>query len=156
MRRRKGSGSIRLHGRGWQIRYPTIKGKYFAETIHGSREYAETVLERRLQDIGTTRIKRGVDNKPIGWERVVKDHPKPIRKFNRRKLPPNLRWRVLSRDNFTCVYCSYGKDDGVQLEVDHTIPVALGGDDSFDNLKTTCIECNRGKGTRTLKEVAEA
>jgi len=55
-----------------------------------------------------------------------------------------LRWQVLERDNFTCQYCGQHAPN-VQLEVDHVIPVSEGGDNSLDNLKTSCYACNRGK-----------
>lgn len=34
-------------------------------------------------------------------------------------------------------------------EVDHSVPLALGGSDYLSNLWPACIECNRDKGTRT-------
>ena len=44
-----------------------------------------------------------------------------------------------------CQYCgACGRD--VELEVDHVIPVSRGGTDDLKNLKTSCRECNRGKG----------
>lgn len=55
-----------------------------------------------------------------------------------------LRWFVLERDNFTCQYCGQSAPN-VALEVDHIVPVAEGGEDSPDNLKTSCYSCNRGK-----------
>jgi hypothetical protein len=57
-----------------------------------------------------------------------------------------LRFRVLERDNFTCVYCGRNpSDDGVKLEVDHIFPKSRGGTDELANLVTSCRECNQGK-----------
>lgn len=54
------------------------------------------------------------------------------------------RWEILQRDNFTCRYCGQFAPN-VVLEVDHVTPVCEGGDDSPDNLVTSCRSCNRGK-----------
>ena len=63
-----------------------------------------------------------------------------------------LRFEVFKRDNFTCRYCGR-KTPEVILEVDHVIPVSKGGTDDFENLVTSCFECNRGKGNRLLDNI---
>jgi len=60
-----------------------------------------------------------------------------------------LRFRVLTRDRFTCVYCGRRAPD-VALEVDHVTPVARGGRDEETNLVTACFSCNRGKRDRLI------
>jgi len=55
-----------------------------------------------------------------------------------------LRWEVFERDNYTCQYCGQCAPN-VKLEVDHVIPVADGGSNDMDNLRTSCYACNRGK-----------
>lgn len=62
---------------------------------------------------------------------------------------PLLRWRVLARDSFTCVYCGRRPPE-VSLQVDHKISVKNGGSDELDNLVTSCDECNRGKGSASV------
>lgn len=57
-----------------------------------------------------------------------------------------IRFEVLERDNFRCQYCGTGVKDGIQLHVDHIVPVCEGGTDDMSNLVTACIDCNRGKG----------
>ena len=65
----------------------------------------------------------------------------------------SFRFRVMTRDNFTCQYCGRNvKDDGMKIEVDHIIPRSKGGKDTFDNLVTACYECNQGKGSRLLSD----
>jgi hypothetical protein len=68
---------------------------------------------------------------------------------NRSKRPdPNtwykLRWRVLERDNFTCLSCGR-QPPHVVLEVDHQISLADGGSNRMDNLRTCCSACHKGK-----------
>jgi hypothetical protein len=66
---------------------------------------------------------------------------------------PKDRFEVFKRDGFTCMYCGRKVPD-VVLEVDHIVPRAKGGGDEVDNLITSCLDCNRGKGDRLLDERA--
>jgi len=59
-----------------------------------------------------------------------------------------LRFKVLSRDRFTCQHCgaSPAKMVGVELHVDHIIAWSKGGETALENLQTLCSKCNLGKG----------
>lgn len=61
-------------------------------------------------------------------------------------LPRRLRFEILRRDNYTCRYCGAAAPD-VTLNVDHVIPVVLGGGDEPSNLVTSCAPCNSGKAS---------
>lgn len=67
----------------------------------------------------------------------------------RKPLPTQTRFNVLSRDRFTCRYCSRSAPD-VELHVDHVKPVSKGGTDDLDNLVASCNECNLGKSNSTI------
>lgn len=69
----------------------------------------------------------------------------------RRPLPSKLRFKILHRDGFKCRYCGATSDDD-QLHIDHVYPVSAGGDDSEDNLVTSCASCNMGKSGQILDE----
>lgn len=56
------------------------------------------------------------------------------------------RFEVFRRDNFTCQYCG-AKPPECELQVDHVMPKALGGDDTPGNLVTACHDCNIGKSS---------
>ena len=62
-----------------------------------------------------------------------------------------LRFEVLKRDNFTCVYCGRSSMDGIKLHVDHVKPKSQGGKDTYDNLVAACFECNIGKNDCLLE-----
>lgn len=54
------------------------------------------------------------------------------------------RLKIYERDNYHCAYC------GKQLTrftatLDHVTPVSEGGDNSAENLKTACLQCNSRK-----------
>ncbi|RPI73909.1 MAG: HNH endonuclease [Ignavibacteriales bacterium] len=61
------------------------------------------------------------------------------------------RKNVLRRDGFKCVYC--GRSD-LPLTIDHIIPKAQGGNDSWENLISACTFCNNRKGDRTPFEAS--
>ena len=69
-----------------------------------------------------------------------------------RTIKLSVRIKVLSRDNFRCVYCgkSPATDIGTKLQIDHIIPFSKGGKNSLDNLQTLCEECNLGKSNRKI------
>lgn len=73
---------------------------------------------------------------------------------HRERLDPQLRWKVLSNDDFKCVCCGTGGSAFMgTLAVHHIVPVHAGGKDEERNLKTLCVachitlhECERRKG----------
>jgi len=58
-----------------------------------------------------------------------------------------LRFKVLKRDNFSCVQCgaSPAKNPATILHVDHIKPWSKGGETEISNLQTLCQDCNLGK-----------
>lgn len=68
-----------------------------------------------------------------------------------RRIEHALRWRVLSRDDFRCVYCGRSADrDGVVIVVDHIIPRSAGGETRLPNLAASCSDCNQAKADSVL------
>ena len=55
--------------------------------------------------------------------------------------------RVARRDNNTCQVCGKILLDR-EIEIDHIIPYSRGGSSDENNLRVTCIECNRKKGKK--------
>ncbi len=64
------------------------------------------------------------------------------------RVMPALRWQVFQRDNWKCVACGRGSEDGIILHVDHIIPRSKGGLDSLNNYQTLCHICNIGKSNK--------
>jgi 5-methylcytosine-specific restriction endonuclease McrA len=97
------------------------------------REKHDWVCTVRLQ-IAVPRIIR-----LLGYDRL----PAQIVKLNRRNM--------FARDRNTCQYCgrSFPTAD---LSIDHVIPRAMGGGESWENLVCACIRCNARKGGRTPEQ----
>ena len=55
---------------------------------------------------------------------------------------------VLARDKYTCAYC--GKYANT---IDHVVPRALGGGNSYTNCVASCKKCNSKKGSKTLEQM---
>jgi uncharacterized protein YozE (UPF0346 family) len=69
------------------------------------------------------------------------------RKYGRSPISNSKRYDVLRRDNFQCVLCGASGRDA-KLEIDHIVPVSLGGSDDTGNLRCLCCKCNRGKHSK--------
>ena len=63
------------------------------------------------------------------------------------------RINLMARDDFQCQYCGI-KPRRAELNLDHVIPRALGGKSTWENVVTSCIDCNRQKGGRTPKQAS--
>jgi 5-methylcytosine-specific restriction endonuclease McrA len=75
----------------------------------------------------------------LGYDRL----PVQIVKLNRRNL--------FARDRNQCQYCGRHFPTN-ELSIDHVLPRAQGGGDSWENLVCACIKCNARKGGRTPEQ----
>ena len=82
---------------------------------------------------------------PRGLLTPSKQRPPP----KRRTVSKKLRLLILERDDYKCCLCGRTAKE-TKLEVDHIVPVAKGGTDSLNNLRTLCIDCNRGKSDLSI------
>lgn len=65
---------------------------------------------------------------------------------DRRRLSRRV---VLARDGHRCQYCGSTR----HLTLDHVIPRSRGGPTSWDNIVTSCSQCNTRKGDRLPAEI---
>ena len=62
---------------------------------------------------------------------------------------------LFARDGYSCMYCGRHRRElrGRQfLTRDHILPTSRGGENSWENVVTSCSPCNNRKGNRTPKE----
>lgn len=63
-------------------------------------------------------------------------------------IPAKLRLQVRDRFKNTCAYCQTAESLTVAIfEIEHIVPLSVGGATSFDNLCLACPTCNRYKGS---------
>lgn len=74
------------------------------------------------------------------------------KEYQRSLMSQGLRYNILQRDGFRCRLCGRSAKDhpGLELEVDHIVPVSKGGLTIESNLQTLCRDCNRGKAAKTM------
>jgi len=76
----------------------------------------------------------------------------------KRYIPETVKQAELERTNGRCVFCDIDtttEPGPNQLNFDHSIPVKKSGNNTIENVQTTCRTCNLSKGTRTSKEFIE-
>ena len=74
---------------------------------------------------------------------IQREHSElPDKNAHKANIPPELRWAIFERDNFTCLICGSRRF----LTIDHIIPESLGGETVMSNLQTLCKSCNSRKG----------
>lgn len=71
----------------------------------------------------------------------------------RKELPATLtneEWQwLIDQTEQSCIYCG---DKPEQLEQEHVIPVTMGGGYTLENIRPSCLVCNRKKGGRTPEQ----
>jgi 5-methylcytosine-specific restriction endonuclease McrA len=74
-----------------------------------------------------------------------------LKRIARRRAVRFSRMNVLLRDNFKCQYCG-DKLPTRQLNYDHVIPRSQGGKTNWENIVTSCFDCNHKKASRTPEQ----
>lgn len=98
------------------------------------------------------------DREQHDWVRTVSLElavPRVIRLLGYEKLPrQNVklnRRNLFARDGNKCQYCGHHFPTS-ELSIDHVLPRAQGGGDSWENLVCSCVRCNARKGGRTPEQ----
>jgi len=60
--------------------------------------------------------------------------------------------RLLDRQRYRCYYCEERFTNLLDMEVEHVMPAARGGNNSKGNIVLACRICNRAKSVRTVME----
>ncbi|MCW5756203.1 MAG: HNH endonuclease [Phycisphaeraceae bacterium] len=138
----------------------TLLCKELAEVVHVEGESAEATFSNYdfTQWLEVSALQQQVEPAAHDWVRTVRLSiavPRVIRLLGYDRLP-RVRVRlsrrtIFERDGHQCQYCRRHFRSG-DLSVDHVLPRARGGGDSWENLVTACIRCNAAKGDRTPAE----
>jgi hypothetical protein len=65
-------------------------------------------------------------------------------KYDRIRIPEEVRIEVWRRDQGRCVRCGSREN----LEYDHIVPISKGGSNTARNIELLCQNCNRSKGNK--------
>ena len=78
------------------------------------------------------KVKKGVYRRPEGYKGKKKLAP----------FSPSVKEAIFKRDNYRCVVCGHGKQDGYEIHADHIRPQNEGGKSTLENGQTLCSEHN--------------
>ena len=110
------------------------------------RSYAFEEWFTQAPDSGCDII--GTSRGPVPVPRVI-----VLRSYDRmpRRHVRFSRANVFARDDHTCQYCGERFPKG-DLNLDHVVPRSHGGRSTWENVVTSCVDCNRRKGGRTPEQ----
>jgi len=126
-----------------------VESRQIQEASGGAVEWARRVRElRNEQGYQILTSKDRADLKP---NQYLLETDKRLPAFAR-NISKETRARVLERNGYTCQMCGVAAGDPdplgssrtVRLTMGHIIDKSKGGDDSPQNLRTVCTNCNEG------------
>ena len=81
--------------------------------------------------------------------------PKHVQDIELFDFPADIKEQIFRRDNYRCVVCNRGRNDGVEICADHRIPKDRGGSNTLDNGQTLCAEHNLLKKNYSQTELGK-
>lgn len=73
---------------------------------------------------------------------VYKYDPRAVFYRELEDFTPEQKEQIFKRDNYRCVVCGRGRQDGVEIQADHIKPKDKGGQATIENGQTLCAEHN--------------
>jgi len=73
---------------------------------------------------------------------VYKYDPNVVIKRELEDFTPEQKEQIFKRDDYRCVICGRGRQDGVEIHADHIKPKDKGGKATIENGQTLCAEHN--------------
>lgn len=70
-------------------------------------------------------------------------------------FPEDAKQRIFQRDNYRCVVCGLGREDGVEICADHKKPLDKNGTNAIDNGQTLCTQHNLMKKNYSQTEAGK-
>ncbi len=126
-----------------------LKSRDIAKASGGATEWARRVRELRNEEgYQILTHKDRLDLKP---NQYLMETDKRLPAF-KRDISKETRARVLERNGYTCQMCGLAAGDPdpfnsertIRLTMGHIIDKSKGGDDSYQNLRAVCTNCNEG------------
>ncbi len=108
-----------------------IEEKYFA--LYGKKSRDTWRAIRKLHEEGfLIKVKKG----------VYRYDPEAVKNIELEEFTEKQKQEILKKDRYKCVRCGKGKEEGVELHVDHIKPKSRGGKAIIENGQTFCSQCN--------------
>jgi len=86
---------------------------------------------------------------------IYKYNPDYVKEAELFEFPPEVKEEIFKKDNYQCVFCHRGRQDGVEICADHIKPKDKGGTNTVDNGQTLCMEHNLMKKNYSQTEAGK-
>ncbi len=106
------------------------------------RRHSKTIIQRHAKVRGEASV---YDGNLIYWAQRLKEHP----------LTTSEKAKLLTRQKGQCARCGLHFTDGDLLEVDHSIPTAIGGRNDLSNKMVYHRHCHDAKTAEDLVTIAK-
>lgn len=117
-------------------------------TKHGVVRYKKGVFTLVLDDVTQEQRGRLIELCDLRTDEYVDAYPNRLGvKSVREPLSSGIRYDVLAKSKGVCAACG-ASPPRVSLDVDHVVPVNMGGASDPSNLQVLCASCNRDKRDR--------
>jgi predicted restriction endonuclease len=73
---------------------------------------------------------------------IYRYEPDSVNKKELEEFTDAQKRKIMKRDNYRCVVCGRGRENGVELQVDHIKPKDQGGKATIENGETLCAQHN--------------
>lgn len=117
------------------------------EYYQNNREKLLAKSAQNYQEHREERLKRNKEYRAAKPETARKASAKRYRLMQQNKGKPYTRQQIIERDSIAgipiCQICGTQIIEVSLIEIDHIIPVAVGGKDCYDNVRVVCGHCNR-------------
>ena len=108
-----------------------VEGKYLK--LYGKKSRDTWRQIRKLHQEGKLiKVKKG----------IYKYDPDYVEEAELFDFSTRIKEEIFKRDNYRCVVCGRGRQDGVEICADHKKPKDRGGTNTFENGQTLCMEHN--------------
>jgi hypothetical protein len=105
------------------------------------RDYVWTLDDDLRFGFDHKRLRQRLDQECQRLESLA--HPQPVAAVaGRPRIPESVRHEVWRREQGQCARCGSRE----RLEIDHIVPLAMGGSNTARNFELLCENCNRRKG----------
>lgn len=65
--------------------------------------------------------------------------------------PPRVRERISGRQGDRCALCTRPFSERLTVQIDHKVPLILGGENRERNMQAVCAECHKDKTAAEVK-----
>jgi len=86
---------------------------------------------------------------------IYRYNPDYVKETELFEFSPEVKEEIFERDNYRCVFCHRGRQDGVEICADHIKSKDKGGTNTVDNGQTLCMEHNLMKKNYSQTEAGK-